>query len=144
MSVWFKDVSDYDGARGATKNGMIAALGFAAMLALGAFVLAMGALPGQEADPAARYAGVAVIGVEVVVALLAAWRFRSGKGAILGAILLLLFVGEIAFKLTQGFAGIVWYLVYLAVFLGLVNGIRGAWALKSMPDEPDDLAEIFA
>ena len=139
MATWFKDVETYEGARGATKSGMYASLAFAAMVALGLALLLSGngAMMGvpQQSDPAARYAGITLVLAELAVALVAAYRFRLGKGLIPGSATLLIFLIEIGMKLLTGpFLGILWYVVYLAVFLGLANGIRGAWALRSMSD----------
>jgi hypothetical protein len=145
MSVWWNDVEDYSGAREGTRNGMFGAFGFAAMLGFGALVLGMGGslVEGLNIDPTARTIGLAMIGAEASVALLAAWRFRMGKGWLSGSIVLLLFVIEVGYKLFSGFLGIAWYVFYLAIFLGLMNGIRGAWALREMGAEPTDLSDTF-
>jgi hypothetical protein len=139
MSGWLKDVESYDGALSAAKNGMYASLAFAAMVALGLVLLLTGngAMIGvpQESGPAARYVGMAFVLAELAVALLAAYRFRLGKGLIPGSATLLIFLIEIVAKLLTGpFLGVLWYVIYLAVFLGLANGLRGAWALRSMGD----------
>lgn len=146
MSLWFKDVTEYDGAVSATKNGMFAALGFAAMTAIGlGFVAVAGGLPGQTStNGAARYAAMAGILIEMAVILFAAWRFRLGKGLIIGIIILALFTFEVVVKLLNGTAGLVWFVAYFAILLGLVNGIRGAWALRSMSGNPESYADTFA
>ena len=145
MSTWWKDVEEYDGAKSAARNGMFAALGFAAMLGIGAIFVGMtGGLPGQTPDLNARIFQIAGIGIEAAIVLLAAWRFRMGGGWLSGSIALLLFTIEIGFKLFSGFQGIFWYVAYLAIFLGLVNGVRGAWALRSMDQLPADLSDTFA
>src|SRR5258706_2914765 len=133
MSTWWKDVEEYDGAKSATRNGMFASLAFAAMLGIGAiFVGVTGGLPEQSPDFNGRAFEIGGIAIEAAIVLLAAWRFRVGKGWLSGSFVLLLFVIEIGVKLFDGFAGIFWYVAYLAIFLGLVNGVRGAWALRSM------------
>lgn len=139
MSTWFKDVETHEGALSATKGGMYASLAFGAMVALGLVLLLTGngAMLGvpQDSDPAARYVGIAFVLAELAVALVAAYRFRLGKGLIPGSATLLIFLLEIGMKLLAApFVGILWYVLYLAVFLGLANGIRGAWALRSMSD----------
>jgi hypothetical protein len=124
---------------------MFASLGFVAMLGIGAiFVGFTGGLPGQSPDFNSRAFQIGGIAVEAAIVLLAAWRFRMGKGGVFGAIVLLLFMVEIGFKLFGGFQGILWYVAYLAIFLGLVNGVRGAWALRSMENLPPDLSDTFA
>ncbi|HEV2818450.1 MAG TPA: hypothetical protein VGW40_14655 [Allosphingosinicella sp.] len=140
MSIWFKDVETYDGALGAARSGMWASLAFAAMVGLGLVLLltgngAMIGVTPQDFDPAARYVAIAMVLAELAVALLAAYRFRLGKGLIAGSATLLIFLLEIVMKLLSGpFLGVLWYIIYLAVFLGLVNGVRGAWARRSMGD----------
>jgi len=138
MSIWFKDTETYDGARSAAKSGMYASLGFAAMLLIGLAVLFTNnnAMMGVAAlDPAAQMVAIALVCGELAVALFAAWRFYLGKGLVAGSAALLIFVVEIAMKIFAGpFVGILWYLVYLAIFLGLINGIRGAIALRQMGD----------
>lgn len=138
MSVWFKDTESHDGARSATKSGMYASLGFAAMLIIGIVVLYTNnnAMLGvAELDPRAKIVAIALVCGELAVALLAAWRFYLGKGLVAGAATLLIFIVEIAMKIFAGpFVGILWYVVYLAIFLGLINGIRGAIALRQMGD----------
>jgi len=138
MSIWFKDTETYDGARSATKSGMYASLGFAAMLLIGLAVLftnnnAM--IGAAELDPMAQTVAIAVVCGELAVALFAAWRFSLGKGLVAGSAALLIFVVEIAMKIFSGpFVGILWYVVYLAIFLGLINGIRGSIALRQIGD----------
>jgi hypothetical protein len=138
MSIWFKDTETYDGARSATRSGMYASLGFGAMLVIGIVVLLVsnGALLGAEnLDPMERMVGTAFICAELAVALFAAFRFRMGKGLVAGSAALLIFVIEIGMKIFSGpFVGVLWYVVYLAIFLGLINGIRGALALRQMGD----------
>lgn len=140
MSAWLKDVETHEGALSATKGGMYASLAFGAMVALGLALLLTGnvaliGLAPQDFDPVARYAAITFALAELAVALLAAYRFRLGKGLIPGSATLLIFLLEIGMKLLTGpFLGILWYVIYLAVFLGLANGLRGAWALRSMSD----------
>jgi hypothetical protein len=140
MSTWFKDVETYEGARSAARSGMFASLAFAAMVGIGLAVLlsgngAMIGLEPQDLDPVARYVTIGFVLAELGVALLAAYRFRLGKGLIPGSATLLIFLLEIVMKLLSGpFLGILSYIIYLAVLLGLANGLRGAWALRSMGD----------
>lgn len=145
MSAWWKDVETYDGAKGATRGGMFAALGFVAILGITAVYLGVtGSLPQQNLDTVARIVTIIVLAIEIAAALLAAWRFRMGKGWLAGSIVLLIFVIEIGFKLFSGFLGIGWYLIYFAIFIGLANGIRGARALRDLGEEPADLSDTFA
>ncbi|MBV9881953.1 MAG: hypothetical protein JO276_03000 [Sphingomonadaceae bacterium] len=145
MSAWWNDVETQHGAKGATRNGMFAALGFAGILGITAVYLGVtGTLPRQNLDPLGRIIAMTFVGLEIAACLLAAWRFRMGKGWLAGGIVLLIFVIEIGFKLFSGFFGIAWYLLYFAIFMGLANGVRGAWALRDIGEEPADLSDTFA
>jgi len=145
MSAWWNDVETHHGATSATRNGMFGALGFAAILGISAIYLGVtGTLPRQNLNSADRVFAMIFIALEIAVALLAAWRFRMGKGWLAGGIALLIFVVEIGFKLFNGFLGIGWYLFYFAIFMGMANGIRGAWALRDLGEGPADLSDTFA
>jgi hypothetical protein len=147
MARWWPDVSDYDEAERATRQGMWASVAFIAMLALGFALTAFmsDAAPGGPIDPNERALALAGIAVEAAIAMLAAWRFRLGKGWIPGTIVLLLFVIEIAVKLLSGgFLGVFWYVAYFFILAGLANGIRGAFALRGRtPLEPETLTNTF-
>jgi hypothetical protein len=80
--------------------------------------------------------------VEMAVILIAAWRFKIGKGLVWGAVTLLFFVIELITKLTSGLGHFGWIFFYAAVGAGLINGMRGAWARRSIPEETD-YAEVF-
>lgn len=143
MSKWLPDVDDHDGADAALKGGFYGSLGFAAMLVLGiAILMSGGTLPvsGTEVDGTTG----ALIGIlaELVLVLITAWRFRAGKGLIWGSIILIIFAMEIVGKVTSGTTNVGWIIFYAAVGMGLVNGLRGAWAKRHLP--PDgDCAEAF-
>lgn len=147
MGIFLADVEERRDAERATRHGMVASLVFAAMLTLGlVLIAATGGLPWEAAalDPTGRIFALVAITAELGVALFAAYRFWHKKGLVAGALTLLLFVIEILLKLTSGFVGILWYVVYLAIFLGLVNGVRGAWALRDAPEAlPADVAQAF-
>jgi len=84
-----------------------------------------------------------LLGAELGVTLLAAYRFSMGKGLIPGSITLALFLLEIVLKLIQGtIPGLLWWVAYFAIIMGLINGIRGAWAMRTM-QHPGDVVEAF-
>src|SRR4051794_37330762 len=103
MSRWFPEVDDYEGVQKALKAGTFGALAFALMNALGlAFILFTGRLPisgNQVGSTAGALIGVVL---ELSIALIAAWRFKAGKGLIWGSVILLLFAAEIVAKVVNG------------------------------------------
>ncbi len=142
MSRWFPEVDDHEGVRKALNAGFYAALAFAAMNLLGiAYLFFANRLPGLGQPQS--FAG-AVIGmiVELGITAVAAWRFKIGKGLVWGAIIFLLFVVEIIVKIVSGTAGVASIFFYAVIGAGLVNGIRGAWAARSLPPGAD-YAKVF-
>jgi hypothetical protein len=130
MFRWFPEVDDNEGIEKALKAGFIAELVFAATIALGiTVVLVTGRYPGAQgsSDPSFLVGMV----VELAVVLVAAWRFKIGKGLVWGAVTLVLFALEIIEKLASGHIG--WMLFYAAIAAGLINGMRGAWARRTIP-----------
>ncbi|HZP79151.1 MAG TPA: hypothetical protein VFB45_23650 [Pseudolabrys sp.] len=143
MSRWFPEVDDYEGVQKALKAGFVGALVFAGMNLLGiAFVLATRHQPGRGVQPAADGAFIAGMVAELLIVLVAAWRFKVGKGLVWGSVVLLLFAAEIVMKFAQGMAGAAWILFYAAIGAALVNGIRGAWAARTIGPEAD-YADVF-
>ena len=143
MSKWFPEVDDHDGADAALKGGFIGALGFAAMLVIGMAVLQFaGALP-APGQPIQNSTGALVgIAIELALVLVAAWRFKIGKGLVWGPAILLLFALELVSKLLAGGFGVAWILFYAAIGAGLINGVRGAWAKRRLPPD-ENYAEVF-
>jgi uncharacterized membrane protein YjfL (UPF0719 family) len=141
MSKWFPDVDDQEGVNEALKLGYFGAIAFAVMIGLGmVFLLFAGHLPG-EIDGDSKAAGIVGIGIEMVVALIAAWRFKNGKGLVWGSVVLLMFVVEIALKIGNGSTNVGWFIAYAAIAMALVNGIRGAWAQRTMSFGFSELAD---
>jgi hypothetical protein len=145
MSFWFPDVADYEEARGATKGGVYAALGFAAMIFLGLVLAAFSNDPEyQAAPPMFRYAVFGAMAVEIAVAVAAAWRFSLGKGWLIGSVALAFYAIELVVKLLSGFLGVLGYIIVFAILAGLGNGVRAAWSLRSMAQlPPEELASTF-
>jgi hypothetical protein len=136
MSKYFPDVSTTEGAQGAAKAGVFGALAFSATILLGlVFVVAAGGLPGMnKTTPDSLPSEVVGIMMELVVVLVAAWRFHQQKGLIIGSIILLMFVGESIFKIVSKSTNIGWIIFYIAVATALVNGVRGAWAFRQLEE----------
>lgn len=143
MSKWFPEVYDHEGADAALRGGVYGALGFAAMLIIGMAMLQFaGTLP-APGEPIQRSGAALIgIGVELALVLVCAWRFKNGKGLIWGLAIVALFALEIIGKLMAGVFGVVWLLFYAAIGAGLINGVRGAWAKRSLPPS-EDYAQVF-
>jgi hypothetical protein len=140
-----KEIDDYWGAEAATRSGMYGALGYAALLVLTGVLLVLDSagIPFSYLDGGSQFLILGLLGLELGVTLLAAYRFSLGKGLIPGAITLALFVLEIVLKLVQGtIPGIIWWIAYFAIVMGLINGLRGAWAMRTM-QHPGDVVEAF-
>jgi hypothetical protein len=146
MSIWFKDVEDYSAAEAAVRGGMWGALGYAAWVILSAvvtFASADNRFLFQFLTPLGQFIVVAIIAGQLGVAFFAAWRFKLGKGAIAGLLNALILVAVVGIDLANGvFQGIIWYVVLLAILMALINGARGAMALRSMHN-PEETAEAF-
>ena len=138
MSKWFPEVDDYAGAKEALKAGTFGCMAFEAMLVLGlVFTYFAGKSPIDKApvspdDFVAQIIGVLLESIIVLVALL---RFRKEKGLIWGGIVLAMFALEIFMKIAGGTSNIGWMFAYAAIGAALVNGIRGAWAMRSLEPE---------
>ena len=146
MSIWFKDVEDYSAAEAAVRGGMWGALGHAGWVLLNVvvtFASANGRLLFEFLTPFGQFIVIAIILVQLGVALFTAWRFKIGKGAIAGWVNALVLVAIVGLELASGaFHGIIWYVVLLGILLALINGARGAMALRSMHN-PEEVVEAF-
>ena len=146
MSIWFKDVDDYDSAERATRAGMWAALVYVAwvIFRVGLTLATTDAgLLFTLMTPLEKFYFFGIVGVQIGVALIAAWRFRLGKGAIAGSLAALVLVGIVALDVANGiFQGIIWYVLLLGILMALINGARGAFALRAMHN-PEGVVEAF-
>ena len=146
MSIWIKDVEDYSQAEAAVRGGMWGAIGYAGWVVLSVVVTFASADNRMLFDfltPLGQFLVYAIIGVQLAVAGFAAWRFRIGKGAIAGLLNALVLVAVVGFDLANGvFQGIIWYVVLLGILMALINGSRGAMALRNMHD-PNETAQAF-
>ncbi|WP_095012581.1 hypothetical protein [Tsuneonella mangrovi] len=132
MSQWFPDVSEYEGAKKALNGGFYACLAFAAMNVLGIVFIMLAAKNPSSGEAVTQMTG-AIFGVlvELTIVLIAAWRFKREKGLIWGTLALLLFALEVFMKVAGGTTNVGWIFFYAAIFAGLANGLRGAWAIRS-------------
>ena len=140
-----KEIEDYWGAEAATRSGMYGALGYAGYVLFSGvmLVLDLAGIPFSYLTTGAQTVMLAILGAEVGVAVLAAYRFSLGKGLIPGAITLAVLVLNLIVSVAQGMIpGIIWWVLFIAIIIGLVNGIHGAWAMRSM-QHPGEVTEAF-
>ena len=72
--------------------------------------------------------------------LMAGFRLRAGKGLVLGGAAIVLLIAETVSQLvTFGFLGL---LIRLALLISLIEGVRGAWALRH-DRFAEDVADVF-
>ena len=126
--------------------GVFGALGFAAWIGIPTVLLVT--FHGRQiASGLISLFEIAIAALLVGLALVTAWRFRQHKGLVVGPILLVALVIEVTKRLILTFEGMLSFGVFDAVltfmmFFGLLNGIRGARALRFL--KPDDhLQEVF-
>lgn len=122
---WHIDLTTRAGALGATGTAAIASFALAGLTMLGGLILAPWRAPGAGESISALVA----IGLEILVFIMAGLRLRVGKGLVWGSVAAVLVGIEILFKLLTltGIGGVV---INGVLLVGLVNGLRGALALK--------------
>ena len=146
MPRWFPKVDNRPGVRIALVAGFLGALVFAGMEAYGILerVLRLqwysaAGVP-VEVETALL---IAVIG-RTLLALVAAWRFATGKGLVWGLVVLLLTLAPVGAYLFMGkrSADVGWVIARLPVAAALAAGIAGAWAARNIQPKPD-YTEVF-
>lgn len=137
MAFWDIDLTTRSGAETAAAQGGLACFIVAGLTFVGALVF--GGLAGFDTDEG--LATAVGIGATALIALIAGFRLRAGKGAFWGIAVALLLVVEIISKLTTfAIGGIIFNVLFLVM---VVQGLRGAWALRSQDGFADDAAEVF-
>jgi len=140
-----KEIDDYWGAENATRSGMYGALGYCAVVVFSGVLMTLD-LAGVRyswLDGRTQAFLLAILGAQLAVAALAAYRFSMGKGLIPGSITLGVFLLNLLVSVLNGaIPGIIWWIAYGAIILGLINGIRGAWAMRTL-QHPGDVVETF-
>lgn len=126
--------------------GMFGALGFAAWIGVPAVLLVALHLDKVNAGVISPV-DLAIRAVLAGFALFTAWRFHKRRGWIVGPILLVALVIEVTKRIALTFQGtlsfgVVDVVVTFMMFFGLLNGIRGARALRHLPPDKG-LEEIF-
>jgi hypothetical protein len=143
MSRWFPALDNHGGVRKALDIGIGGAVALALMNVFGiAYLLLTRGLPvsGTPAD-IARVLLIVGCAIRITVILIAARRFKIGKGLLWGIFILLLLASEVLWRVFLGKSNVIWFVLYAAVAAALIVGIRGAWAARKMPEQ--DYAEVF-
>lgn len=137
MAFWDIDLTTRSGAETAADQGGLACFIVAGLTFVGALVF--GGIAGFDtAEGLTTAIGVALT---ALIALIAGFRLRAGKGAFWGIAVALLLVVEIISKLlTFAIGGLIFNVLFLVM---VVQGLRGAWALRSQNGFEDDAVEVF-
>jgi len=147
MSRWFPDLSTADGIKAGFNGGAAAAIGFGCFSLLGlAVTFFRGHMPGVDMarTDLERIFALGGIALEATLAFVAAYRFTRRKGLWIGTIALLLFLLEIYGKIATGSLAGGWIFAYAMILLGLINGLRAAWAARTFgPLDETDLESVF-
>lgn len=138
MSIWNADLTTRMGAESAADNGGLACFFFAGFSVLG---LALSGVIASYDTPE----GIAVLvitGTLVLISIVAGLRLKAGKGAFLGVAATVLMILELAGRLINGDIGfgIIFQVILLIV---LIQGVRGAWALRNEAGFDEDDMETF-
>lgn len=139
MALWSSDLSTQDAAEGATSVAALACFIMAGLCVLtGLFMTGMlaGSTPEQVS-----YAFIG-LGIELVVFLIAGLRFRAGKGFVWGIAAALILLLELLVKLAA--LAIPGMIINGIALIVIINGIRGAAAMRRGFQDPEEQAEIFS
>lgn len=138
MAFWDVDLSARSSAETAADQGGLACFTTAGLTVLGA--LFFGGMVGF--DTIEGQLTVGVIGLQALIALVAGFRLKAGKGVFWGSAVAAMLVLEIINKLliALAFGGLILNLFFLVM---VVQGVRGAWALRRGTGFEDDQVEVF-
>lgn len=141
MALWTDDLTTRDGALGAAQQGGFACFFQAGRCVLGA-VMTAGLLAGAEA-PDALYFAIGG-GLEALVLVIAGFRLRAGRGLVWGGVAVALILVELLGKLAAfSLLHIGGMLIDGLLMVAVINGLRGAWALRRDDFDPEETAAIF-
>lgn len=138
MAIWNADLSTRSGAETAADQGGLACFITAGLTVLGA--LFFGGMVGFDTLEGQLAAGL--IGLQGLIALVAGFRLKAGKGVFWGSAVAAMLVLEIINKLLNAlaFGGLILNVFFLVM---VVQGVRGAWALRRGTGFEDDQVEVF-
>lgn len=145
MGAFLKDVDDFHEAEVATRSGLYGALLLAAFSGFNTYRLFTGenALVLPLLPPFYQFMFYGTTIGTLGIALLAAWHFRLNRGLLTGAISLAVFIVGLVWQHMNGsWYGLIWYALFFGITLSLINGLRGAWAIRTM-HSPEGVVETF-
>ncbi len=123
MAFWNIDLTTEDGALGAASNGAYACFIAAVLTAISGLFFG-----GMTSDMGERGATGLIALVAIGLFVVAGLRLRNGKGAFWGSVAVAWLILELLGKLIVfSIPGLVVNIVLLIV---VINGVRGAWALR--------------
>ncbi|GGY92378.1 hypothetical protein [Novosphingobium colocasiae] len=137
MAFYDIDLSTRMGAESAVHMGGVACFVFAAMSVLG--IVIFGGTAGFTTPEG--IGGMIGIGLQTLIGIAAGFRLRAGKGLILGMVVAVLLVLEIVAKIMA--VSIFGTMITIGLMVMLVNGLRGARALRNKAGFAEDEAEVF-
>ena len=137
MAVWDIDLSNRAGARGASYQSALAAYVYAGMTVLGG-LFALGVF---DFTTTAGKIAAAQVALQLIVALVAGFMLRDGRGAFWGVALAAFMVINMIGGLVAGSIGGV--ILTGLLLLVLVNGLRGTFALRGEGRFADDDIDVF-
>ena len=140
MAFWNIDLTTEDGALSAAQMGSYACF-IAAVLGLISTALLLGVMmSGGRTMLALVAAGFAL--VEIVLFAVAGFRLRAGKGVVWGIVAAILLAIELVTKIAaMSFVGT---MIDGILLVGVVNGIRGARAMRQIDLTAEEAGEIFS
>ena len=131
MGNWWPNVNEVGGLEAARKAGLISALVFTGLTVLGILLfVGTGGIPGLKADPRSYTWQIGGMLFEMFLALFGAYRIKIRRGWIIFPILTLLYAYETYVKIENGALNPGWFVMHVAVILGLVSGARAALAFR--------------
>jgi hypothetical protein len=137
MALWDLDLTTEDGAIGAAQAGGLAA--FIAGLLTGLTLVTTADL--MRTGAVTPLFGLITL-IQAALYIVAGLRLRAGKGLVWGSIAALLLGLTLAGNLISvAIGGIIINGILIVV---LVNGLRGAWALRAGKFDAEATAEIFS
>ena len=140
MALWNIDLTTEDGALSAAQTG-----GYACLVAAALSMVAVAMLLGlsMSAGPSmATLAFAAGAIAEIMVFIVAGFRLRAGKGVVWGSAVAVLLAIELATKVAT--LAIIGIMINAILLIVVINGIRGARAMRRIELSPEDVAEIFS
>lgn len=137
MAFWNVDLTTQDGTESAVQMGAFACFVSAALTLLASALVAL-----LQHNSPVRSATIAGDGLQLIIFIIAGFRFRSGKGLIWGIVAAVILAIEAVANLVAltGFTGTIIDLMLLVI---IINGVRGAHAGRHQIFKSDKVEDIF-